>query len=284
MAESQLSKFLRSRRDRLEPRDAGLVDMPRRRRVPGLRREDVAQLAGVSVDYYTRLEQGRSSNVSDSVLVAVAKALLLDPDEREYLVQITRAHAERHIVFPQADETARRLLRWISAPALVLNPRLDVLASNEPAELLLVEGDSAAAQRNLARIQLLGANSRERFPDQRVIAHEFAAHLRMMTSRFPFDDALTTLIDELYSHSASFRAEWESYPVRSISGGVTTIDHHRWGLLSLHYEVATVTPDLQHLLWIYTATPGSQEERTLRAYATSSPAADTPPSRLPGSR
>lgn len=122
MAESQLSKFLRSRRDRLEPRDAGLVDMPRRRRVPGLRREDVAQLAGVSVDYYTRLEQGRSSNVSDSVLVAVAKALLLDPDEREYLVQITRAHAERHIVFPQADETARRLLRWISAPALVLNP------------------------------------------------------------------------------------------------------------------------------------------------------------------
>ncbi|MCP2280939.1 helix-turn-helix domain-containing protein [Nocardia amikacinitolerans] len=268
MNRSAISEFLQSRRARIRPQDIGIRDGIGRRRVPGLRREDVALLAGTSVDYYIRLEQGRCANVSDAVLDAVAGALRLDPDEREHLFRIARPRRTLAGARPLPAPELWRLLDWIAAPALVADHRLDVLAWNRAMSRLVAEDHGTAAPTpNLARMQLVDVGMRERYPDRRANAAVLVAHLRVAAGEFADDQQLTALIDELRACSADFRREWDAYPVGVSAHGAVTVVHPTLGALDFIYEVVSATPDRQRSLWVYTAAAGTREEQALRELA-----------------
>ncbi|MGO4649807.1 helix-turn-helix transcriptional regulator [Nocardia sp. 2YAB30] len=276
---SALAGFLRSRRARVRPGDVGLPDGGGPRRVRGLRREELASLAGVSVDYYVRLEQGRCPNVSDAVLSAVATALRLDRAERDHLVRLARP--PRSVTVPQDRLDVRagvwQMLEWIAAPALVLGHRLDVLAWNRPAAGLIGDfGVLAPADRNLARRHLLDTEISRRSPDREFVSREFVAHLRVAAARYPGDTRLSALIDELRAHSAEFAREWEQHPVGTHSHGVKRFDHPVFGMLAMSYEITHLPPDSAQMLLIITAPAGSREEQILQQIATDTYLETTP--------
>jgi transcriptional regulator with XRE-family HTH domain len=259
---AELGDFLRTRRARLQPHDVGLPDYGRRR-VPGLRREELAQLAGVSVDYYVRLEQGRDIQPSDSVLDAIAGALRLSEDERSHLFTLVRPRKRaRRRPVERVRPGVQRLLDRIEFPAFVLGRRMDVLAFNTLAAALL--GDFR--ERNTLRFMFLDDGARTLYPDWEQVAAEGVAYLRLTAAEDPDDAQLVELIGELSLQSELFRRLWAKHDVKSKTFGVKVYDHPQVGRLELDYESLKL-PDADQTLVTYTAEPGSPSETALQLLA-----------------
>ncbi|GLW08092.1 transcriptional regulator [Microtetraspora sp. NBRC 13810] len=266
MAARDLAHFLRTRRARIEPADAGLPASGRRR-APGLRRAEVALLAGISPDYYMRLEQGRDIRPSSSVLDALARALRFDDDERDHLYRLARAEPAPpiHAEPPPIGASVRRLLDVIDpVPAYVLNGRLDVLAWNAMAAALVIDfGELPPARRNLAWFAFCDPRARTFYVDWGTIARHAIAQLRTATGMVPDDPATRTLIGELAERSEEFRAWWTRHDVKGPSIGRKEFDHPVVGRLGLDYVCALLPGTLDHQIVTYTAPPGSPAQAAL---------------------
>jgi transcriptional regulator with XRE-family HTH domain len=262
----EVRQFLTSRRARLSPEAAGIVSWGEERRVPGLRREEVAVLAGVSVDYYVRLERGDLRGASDSVLDALARALQLNDAERLHLYDLAHGGMrERGSSSEAIRPSLRRLLDAIDAPALVRNRRLDYLAANALGRALLCEMFEADRP-NQGRYVFLDPRARRFHPDWDTVAGDMAAMLRLESGRSPGDPQLAELIQELLDASADFRLRWESGDVRLSQGGT----HKRFlhpvaGELHLTVESMDVHTSSNLTFWAATADPGSPSESALAA-------------------
>ncbi|MEU9776302.1 helix-turn-helix transcriptional regulator [Streptomyces sp. NPDC047968] len=279
-----LGEFLRSRRSLLRPEDVALPDFGGRRRVAGLRREEIAQLAGVSVDYYTRMEQGRVPNPSDAVLGALGRALRLDGDATRHLHRLARPRSGAGRVPRRRDRPQRvrpmlrRLLDELTdTPALVMGRRMDVLAWNTAACALL--GDYAAmdgAERNIARITFLDETSRELYADWASCARENVAYLRLDAGRHPDDPRLAGLIGELSMRSGDFRRWWAEHPVQDKTSGTKRFHHPLVGDLELAYDTLRPADDPEQALITYAAEPGSASHDALRMLLAWTAAAPSP--------
>lgn len=263
-----LGDFLRARRGGIKPTDVGLPAGTGLRRTPGLRREELAALAGVSIDYYIRLEQGRENNPSPAVLDSLADALKLDEEERTHLHALTR-HTARH---PNPDpEQARpgihQLLETVRpCPAYVLNQVSDMLAAN-PEGLALFHGlaDWPPPRRNTARYTFLHPAARELFTDWEHSAATTAANLHAVAAANPDAAGLTDLIEELTEHSPEFAKLWQRYDIRRRRGEPKTFRHPRVGTLTLTYEVLQISE--RQRISIYQAAPGSPDHDALHLLA-----------------
>ncbi|GGX68750.1 helix-turn-helix transcriptional regulator [Streptomyces minutiscleroticus] len=276
---AEIRDFLAGRRARITPEQAGLPTSGRRR-VPGLRREEVAVLAGVSTEWYTRLEKGHISGVSEDVLAAVAQALQLDEDERTYLFDLARAarHARRTPSRRRDVETPPRI-QWLldsvtMSAAFVRNGRLDVVATNPLARTLHAPMfDSPTTDRrgraDFARYHFLDPGSQDFFTDWEAGAAATVALLRAEAGREPHDRALRELIGELSTLSADFRTMWAALDVRIRHEGVKRLQHPEVGTLELTYQSLDlpVSQRAVHDLSLYTAEPGSTSEDRLRLLA-----------------
>ncbi len=294
---TELSEFLRSRRARLRPADVGLPDYGGRRRVPGLRREELAQLAGVSTAYYVRLEQGHGESVSAAVLDAIARALRLDAAEHEHLRRLTRPVRRRAgrgpAVRPQQvrPELQQLLDAMEGVPAYVLGRRLDVLAWNRLGNAVV--GDIAALppeQRNMAWQVFLDPAARELYLDWESKATDLVGMLRLDAGRDPDDPRLASLIGELSVKSEDFRRLWAAHDVRDKGHGVKELHHPVVGRLTLRYETFRPAGDPDQVLVAYHADPQSSSAESLRLLAswiaTGPPGggADRQPADPPGAR
>ncbi|MEU8513574.1 helix-turn-helix transcriptional regulator [Kitasatospora sp. NPDC048722] len=277
-----LGEFLRTRRSLLHLEDVALPDFGGRRRVAGLRREEIAQLAGVSVDYYTRMEQGRVPNPSGAVLDALARALRLDGDATRHLHRLARPEpAARPVPWrqpgpPRVRPMLQRLLdELVDMPAVVMGRRMDILAWNPAAAALF--GDYAAldpAERNIARITFLDETSRELYADWTSCARENVAYLHLDAGRHPEDPRLASLIGELSMKSEDFRRWWAEHPVQDKTSGTKRFHHPVVGDLELTYETLRATDDPDQALITYAAESGSPSHDSLRmllAWATEPP-------------
>jgi transcriptional regulator with XRE-family HTH domain len=257
----ELSEFLRSRRARLSPADVGLRGNAGRR-VAGLRREELAMLAGVSADYYARLEQGRARNVSDSVLSAVADALRLDDVERRHLVQLVRPATAGRADGDKPVRARAALRSMIYAldptPALLYGPRLDVLAVNRVGAVLLDDFEAMpAADRNMIRWMFLNPKAREVYPDWAEIAAQLVAVLRLEAGPNGDDRRLAALVRELGSQSAEFAKCWADHRVYQHTHGPKRLRHRAVGEMTLNYETLIPPGDPQLRVIVYTADIGS---------------------------
>ncbi|MEU1173366.1 helix-turn-helix transcriptional regulator [Streptomyces microflavus] len=285
---SEIREFLRTRRARITPEQAGLTRHAGPRRVPGLRREEVAQLAGVSVDYYIRLERGRTQGVSEAVLDAVARALHLDDTERAHLLDLaqpTTAAARARRKRPLAPQRVRpalyRALDALSVPAVVQGRRLDVLAANPLGYALFT--DFAARphrDRNFARFVFLDQAALSLYTDWERVARDTVAALRLYAGRHGDDPQLTELIGELSLHSDTFRRFWADHDVRAHTTGTKRLHHPLVGDLTLDYVVLATEDDPEQSLAIYTPEPSSPSAEALGILAswtsTSTTAAPAP--------
>jgi transcriptional regulator with XRE-family HTH domain len=271
---TEVRDFLVTRRAKVTPDQAGLTYYGGNRRVPGLRREEVAMLAGVSADYYTRLEKGNLAGVSDSVLDAVAGALQLDEAERVYLFDL--AHAANAAGRPNSGPGQRRrpsqrvrpgvqqiLDSMITAAAFVRNGRLDILATNLLARALYSPvfdsptHTSAVSPPNLARFGFLDPAARDYFPDYDKSCHTSVAILRTEAGRDPHDRGLTDLVGELCTRSEDFRTRWAAHDVRLHRTGLKCFRHPVVGELALNFEAMELSADTGLTLTAYTAEPGT---------------------------
>lgn len=271
--EPRLADFLRAARTRLTPERAGIIDAGRRR-VAGLRREEIALLAGVSVDYYTRLEQGRSKSASPEVLDALADALHLDDAERTHLHTIARpapARRRRSLRPQRLHEATRALLATLDdalRPAFVLGRRLDVLGHNRLAGSLVADFQSMPpGERNQARFVFLEAHARELYVDWDQVAADTAAMLRMDAGRHPDDPALAALVGELSVHSPEFRRLWARNRVYQRSTGVKRYHHPLVGDLTVGYQALTPGDDSEQTIFVYDTEAGSPSADALRLLA-----------------
>ncbi|UOZ05746.1 helix-turn-helix transcriptional regulator [Amycolatopsis sp. WQ 127309] len=267
----ELRDFLRARRARVTPGAAGLPPEPGVRRVPGLRREEVARLAGVSVDYYVRLERGRNLNVSESVLDAIARALQLDETERRHLVALAKPSRRRPRT-PAPQRVRPGLLRILETltdvPAMVTGRRLDVLAANRLAKALYRDFDAPPPrERNMARFVFLDPLARELYADWESSARSVVATLHLYAGRNPYDPALAELIGELSVRDQDFRVWWADHDVYQRTHGTKHYRHPVVGDLILGYEALAPTGDHDQVLGVHTVEPGSPSEATLRLLA-----------------
>jgi transcriptional regulator with XRE-family HTH domain len=280
---TELREFLRSRRARITPEEAGLSPQLGTRRVPGLRREEVAQLAGVSVDYYVRLERGRSLNVSESVLDAVARVLHLNDTERSHLFAVARpTRTQRRPMSPQRVRPGmyRVLDTLTDIPAIVLGRRLDVLASNRLARAFYTDFDALPhRERNMARYVFLDESVRELYTDWEGAARGIVASLHLYAGHHPHDPQLAELIGDLSLRNRDFRRWWADHDVLSRTHGTKQYHHPVVGDLTLDYEALNPTGDPDQTLGLHTAEPGSPSEHALRLLAswTSEPASPLQP-------
>ena len=267
----ELREFLRSRRARVTPAAAGLPVRPGARRVPGLRREEVAQLAGVSADYYIRLERGRAANVSESVLDAVARTLQLNDLERTHLLTLAKPSRARPRPLPpqQVRPGLRRLVDSITdVPALVLGRRLDVLAANPLARALFTDFDTLPPHfRNMARLIFLHDHVRSLCTDWHATAQGIVANLRLYAGRNPHDPALAELVDELSVQDRDFRRWWAEHDVDQHTYGASHCHHGLVGDINLGFEAFTPADDPEQTLWVSTVQPGSASEERLKLLA-----------------
>lgn len=265
---NELGEFLRARRAALDPHRVGVADDGRLRRVAGLRREELAQLAHVSVDYVVRLEQGRTNRVSRPVLDALADALRLAPDERDYLFTVADVAPApaRPGGRPQVAPRLRQLLDTMpDVPAMVLHRGMDVLAWNRGSAALLTDFDALPPnERNLIRLTFLDDSFRARYADWPRAARECVAVLRMEAGRAPHDPALSALVGELSVRDPDFRRWWASHQVRGPRRLVKTYQHPVAGTLVLDVQQFTVDTHPDQLLVAYTAEPGSPSADALR--------------------
>jgi transcriptional regulator with XRE-family HTH domain len=269
---SEIREFLISRRARITPEQVGLPTYGSRR-VPGLRREEVAVLAGVSVPYYTRLERGDMSGVSESVLEALARALQLDDAERAHLFHLARA--AQPAVAPRRRRQSRQRVRptvqhildaMTGAAAFVRNGRLDVLAANQLGRALYSEmyvGWAGRTPVNTARFVFLDPRAPDFYRDWERTAGECVAVLRSEAGRDPYDRDLSDLVGELSTRSEAFRTHWASHNVRFHLNGVKHFHHPVVGEITLNFERLDVAPDPGLTIFTYTAEPGSRDAEAL---------------------
>jgi transcriptional regulator with XRE-family HTH domain len=265
---TELRAFLRTRRARLTPKGVGLPSFGERRRVPGLRREELAQLAGVSFDYYVRLEQGRTRNVSESILDAVARALQLSAAERAHLFNLARPTELRR----RSEQAVpvrpglRRLVETITTtPAFVLDRRSQVLAWNELAAALIADFDAMAPrERNFARFLFLDERARSLYPDWDKAARNSVASLRMAAGRDPDDPALNELVGELSVKSEAFSHLWADHDVRERTYGTKRYHHPIAGEMTIAYEALQLPADPDLTLMLYTVEAGSPSEAAMQ--------------------
>jgi transcriptional regulator with XRE-family HTH domain len=274
---AEVREFLTSRRAKISPERAGLL-AGSRRRVPGLRRSEVAALADVSVEYYAKLERGNLAGVSPHVLEAVARALQLDDAEREHLLNLAHAaDGSDALTRPRRRSaqtwTAHRGLQWTldavtGGPAFVRNGRMDILATNHLARAFYADVFADAAnQANLARFAFLDPASRRFYPDWDQAADMVVAILRTEAGRDPHDKDLHDLVGELSTRSDAFRVRWGAHDVRRHGSGTKRFRHQLVGELTLAYEGLELTAEPDLTLTVYTAEPGSPSEEGLRLLA-----------------
>jgi transcriptional regulator with XRE-family HTH domain len=269
--QAEVSDFLRTRRARVTPDQAGILGGGRRR-VSGLRREEVAMLAGVSTDYYAKMERGMLAGVSPEVLDALARALQLDDAEAEHLRDLARAAGPAPLrPRPRAPETAvrpslQRLLDAITdAPAWVANPRSDILAVNALGRALLAPVlDDPANQRNNARFTFFNPASRIFYPDWEHGADSLVASFRSAAGRNPHDKPLTDLIGELVTRSDAFRIRWSAHNVRVHRSGAKRIHHPQVGDLEFAFEGLELPDSPGWVMFAYTTAAGSPTEERVK--------------------
>ncbi len=267
---SELADFLRARRTQLTPNDVGLTDNGSTRRVIGLRREEVAHLASISVDYYTRLEQGRVQ-ASASVLVTLARALRLDDDQQTYLYQLAGKVAGR----PRRRQSQRvrpamkRLLDQLTeTPALVLGKRMDILAWNSEAVALYLDfGAIPAGQRNYVRLLFREPAMRSLHHDWEDAARNSVASLRMEAARDPDDPPLAALVGDLSVQDPDFRTWWASHHASTTSSGTKRYHHPVVGDLILDCDMWDSGDGSEQRLMVLTAEVGTPSHEGLRILA-----------------
>jgi transcriptional regulator with XRE-family HTH domain len=263
----ELGEFLRARRAQLSPRTVGLPDAGSLRRVKGLRREEVAQLAAISTDYYTRLEQGRIP-ASGPVLDTLAIALRLDDDQRAYLYELAGKRAKRssktapHKVRFQIE----RLLNELKdVPAMVQDQRFDILAWNPMAAALLVDFATIPEhQRNYIRLLFTHPTMKQLYDDWENVARLGVSLLRMKAANDPEDARLAALVGELSMQSQKFREWWAAHYVANRASGTRVFRHPAVGVLSLEWDILVSTSDRSQELVVWTAAPGSPSFEGLR--------------------
>jgi transcriptional regulator with XRE-family HTH domain len=285
---SETRDFLTTRRARLTPAQAGLPAYGTSRRVPGLRREEAAMLAGVSVDYYTRLERGNLTGVSESVLESLARALHLDDAEREHLYDLARqantgprtARTSRRRTTANVRPGVQQLLDAMTGtPAYVRNGRLDILAANHLGRAVFAPVFQTATGRpNLARFIFLDPASHDFYQDGEQLAQDVVELLRGEAGRNPYDRDLTDLIGELSTRSDRFRTWWAAHNVRLHRAGVKHLHHPLVGDLTLAYESMDLTADQGLRLNAYSAEPGSPDQDALNLIASWAATANQPES------
>ncbi|MCS7481320.1 helix-turn-helix transcriptional regulator [Umezawaea endophytica] len=267
----ELGEFLRSRRARIKPTDVGLP-AGLRRRVPGLRRDEVASLAGVSVEYYVRLEQGRTAGVSDSVLDAVGRALRLSAVERTHLGNLVRP-ADGDAGPNRVPPTVQRLLDLMdTVPAAVLGKHLDVLAYNRLADAVCGFSAHPAAERNMARQTFLNPTAHLFYPEWDRVAAETVAYLRLEAGRWPDDAGLAALVGELSIKNEVFRRLWARHDVKDKVFGRKVMNHDLVGELEVEWQMFALPGDVgQHLLtYIPVAGSGTADKLAVLASWTAS--------------
>ena len=270
----QIREFLTTRRARITPEQARLPAYGGdRRRVSGLRRDEVAFLAGISSQYYTRLERGNATGVSESVIDGIARALQLDEAEQTHLMDLIHAagttRAPRGPAPQQVRSTVQRVLdSMVGTPALVLNGRLDILAANQLGFALFspVYANPVRPANN-ARFVFLDPHATEFFRDWNKAANDTVAILRAEAGRHPYDRRLSDLIGELSTRSDQFRGRWAAHDVQIHTTGVKLIHHPVVGDLDLPYESFPMTADLSQSLLTYTPEPGSPSHDALSLLA-----------------
>jgi transcriptional regulator with XRE-family HTH domain len=271
---SEIRNFLASRRARISPEQAGLLPGGGRRRVPGLRREEVAVLAGVSTDWYVRLEKGHIAGVSEDVLEAVARALQLDEAERAHLFDLARAAKPTRAPRRRSKVQVRPRVQWLldsmsSSAVIALNGRMDSLAANTLGRALYSPVYDPRRPPNIARFQFLDPRARDFHPDWSGAANTTVAILRTEAGRDPHDKDLRELVGELSTLSEEFRTRWAAHDVRIHRTGVKTFRHPAVGTLDLIYH-STTLPTEGHedlAMTAYTAEPGTASDDALRLLA-----------------
>jgi transcriptional regulator with XRE-family HTH domain len=261
---TEVRDFLTSRRAKITPGSAGLTSYGTRQ-VPGLRREEVATLAGVSVDYYNRMERGNLAGVSDGVLQAVAGALRLDEAERAHLFDLARASRDRAAGQRRrpARRTVRPVVEWLidamtGAAAFVVNSRQDILAANQLGRAFYAPVLESPGPANMARFTYLDPRARGFFTDWNRTAKECVAALRTQAGRDPLDRDLSGLIGELSTQSEEFAALWATHDVRLHRKTEKNFNHPVAGELTLRYERLAVDGDPGLEIYAYIAEPGSR--------------------------
>lgn len=294
-ARRQLGEFLQTRRSQLRPEDVGVATYGGRRRVPGLRREELALLAGVSASYYSRLEQGQASNASPEVLDALARALRLDDAERRHLHELAAGTRRRGTGRRSAPEQVSPAVRQLIAvlgdvPVVVLGRRTDVLAWNTPGHALYAghlafDGPDTPRQRpNMARLMFLDTHTRDLYADWAAKARAVVATLRMATGQHPDDPLLATLLGELTVKSPEFGAMWADHRVKAGGAAIYEMRHPLVGTMRVTQQTLR-TADEQAVV-VATTEPGSPSHAamtllvhsavTRRTSAAQDPRRDTP--------
>ncbi|MER6720965.1 helix-turn-helix transcriptional regulator [Streptomyces halstedii] len=284
---AEVREFLTSRRAKITPERAGLPSGSRRR-VPGLRRSEVAALADLSVEYYSKLERGNLAGASPAVLEALARALRLDDAERAHLLNLAHAaDGSDALVRPRRRSPqwkAHRSLQWVldavtTGPAFVRNGRMDLLATNQLARAFYDDVYATPHnQANLARFNFLDPASRRFYPDWDQAADVAVSILRTEAGRNPHDKGLHDLVGELSTRSDDFRTRWGAHDVRHHGTGTKRFHHHAVGDLTLAYEGLEMAAEPGLTLTVYTAEPASPSEvglRLLASWAATREAADT---------
>jgi transcriptional regulator with XRE-family HTH domain len=270
---AEIRDFLTSRRARITPEEVGLTSYGARR-VPGLRREEVATLAGVSVDYYNRMERGNLAGASEGVLDAIAGALRLDEAERTHLFDMARASQDQAVGSRRrpSRRSARPSVEWMveamtGVAALVVNGRQDVLAANRVGRAFLAPLFESSAPPNLARFTYLDPRAKEFHADWNRIARECVAALRAQAGRDPFDRDISELVGELSTRSEEFAALWATHNVRFHRTAEKRFVHPLVGELTLQFERLEVAADPGLEIFAYVAEPGSRSEEAFNLLA-----------------
>jgi transcriptional regulator with XRE-family HTH domain len=267
----EIGDFLSSRRARITPEQAGLPAYGGKRRVPGLRREEVSLLAGISVEYYTRLERGNARGVSESVLEGIARALQLDDAERAHLIDLVRAAnaskpARRRPAQQRVRPSVQRILDSMTGiPAFVQNGRLDVLYANGLARALFGNMVSASGDDspNAARFVFLDPRATDFYKEWESVANDVVSLLRAEAGRDPYDRALTDLVGELSTRSEDFRVRWAAHNVKFHRTGIKKLYHPVVGDLELVYEGLELPGDPGQTIFAYMAEPNSASQEAL---------------------
>jgi transcriptional regulator with XRE-family HTH domain len=284
-AKTEIREFLTSRRARITPEQVGLSTYGSRR-VPGLRREEVAVLAGVSVPYYTRLERGEAAGVSESVLSALAGALQLDEAERAHLFDIVRAAQPASTSSPRRRRrSTKQIVRadvqqildaMTGAAALLRNDRLDILACNQLGHALYSPVlESPIRPANTIRFVFLDPRAQEFYDNWDSAANDCVAVLRSSAGRDPYDRGTSDLVGELSTQSQEFRTRWAAHNVRFHLTGIKHFRHPAVGDISLNFNRLDLAVEPGLTIFTYTAEPGSRDEETLRLLGSWAATTDT---------
>jgi transcriptional regulator with XRE-family HTH domain len=281
-SKSEITSFLSSRRAKLSPEEAGVPLYGGRRRVAGLRREEVAQLAGVSTDYYARLERGKVAGASREVLEAIARALQLDEDEREHLFDLvkisqTRTPRRRSTIAATVRPGLQQVLDSISTPAYLQNARLDRLAANRIGRALYSQPiDGSNDQFNYALWLFLDPRAHEFHRDFAAAKHNVVALLHAATAKDPYDQGLIDVIGRLSTQSEEFRSYWARHDVFRYRRGAKLVTHSEMGELEFGYESFELPTDPGLVMLVYTVEPGSPTAEAMQILSSwASPSAET---------